>query len=236
MDAEQQTTPEAQPSEAKEAPEDAVAVSVEAVLLTADRAVSGASLASALGLGDSGVAVVEETIRRLNCAYEQTGRAFRIERMAGGWRAVTVEEAAPALAAFHGGRASARLSRAALETLAIVAYRQPIARAQIEAIRGVACGEVLRALLERDLIAVVGRAEEVGRPLLYGTTKRFLEVFGVSSVKDLPRVQTVDEAAARSRLEQRDRDTAGRDGATLETGDAAGDGRDHDEETLEASA
>jgi segregation and condensation protein B len=79
-----------------------------------------------------------------------------------------------------------RLSPPSLETLVVVAYRQPILRAEVEAIRGVACGEILRQLLDRDLLRIVGRSEELGRPLRYGTTKRFLEVFGLSNLEDLP--------------------------------------------------
>jgi segregation and condensation protein B len=79
-----------------------------------------------------------------------------------------------------------RLSPPALETLAVVAYRQPVLRAEVEAIRGVACGEILRQLMERDLLRIVGRSEELGRPLRYGTTKRFLEVYGLSSLDQLP--------------------------------------------------
>ncbi|MHC4947976.1 MAG: SMC-Scp complex subunit ScpB, partial [Planctomycetota bacterium] len=86
-------------------------------------------------------------------------------------------------------RQQAKLSQAALETLAIVAYRQPILRAEIEAIRGVACGEVLRGLLDRRLVRVAGRAEELGRPMLYGTTSRFLKVFGLGGLADLPEVE-----------------------------------------------
>jgi segregation and condensation protein B len=89
----------------------------------------------------------------------------------------------------HGIKEQQSLSRAALETLAIIAYRQPITRADLEAIRGVACGEVLRSILEKKLIDIVGRAEELGRPMLYGTTKRFLESFGLASIKDLPNHQ-----------------------------------------------
>src|SRR5690606_19235294 len=90
------------------------------------------------------------------------------------------------LAALHGLKESHSLSRAAIETLSIIAYRQPVTRATLEAIRGVACGEVLRSLLEKRLIDITGRAEELGRPMLYGTSRRFLEVFGLASIKDLP--------------------------------------------------
>ncbi len=133
-------------------------------------------------VGEAVLAAVEA----LNQQYEETGRSFRIERVAGGLRVVTLNEFAASLEAFNTTESSSRLSRPAIETLAIIAYRQPVARAQIESIRGVACGEVLRSLLERRLIAVVGRAEELGRPLLYGTTKQFLQAFGLGSIQDLP--------------------------------------------------
>ncbi len=91
---------------------------------------------------------------------------------------------APAIAALQGSRARTSLSHAALESLAIISYKQPMTRARLEAIRGVSCGEILRSLTDRRLVTIVGRAEEVGRPILYGTTKRFLELFGLSSLKE----------------------------------------------------
>jgi segregation and condensation protein B len=98
------------------------------------------------------------------------------------------------MARLHQQRQQSRLSQAALETLAIIAYRQPVMRAEIEAIRGVACGEVLRGLLERRMIRVTGRAEELGRPMLYGTTKEFLRLFGVAGLGDLPDVQGLERS------------------------------------------
>ena len=92
------------------------------------------------------------------------------------------------IATLHQSRADSRLSQAALETLAIVAYKQPALRADIESVRGVAVGDVLNRLREMNLVRIVGRAEEIGRPLLYGTTTRFLEVFGLSSLSDLPKL------------------------------------------------
>ena len=89
----------------------------------------------------------------------------------------------------HKTRAASKLSPAAMETLAIIAYKQPILRVQIEAIRGVASGEVVRSLMERRLVKIVGRSDEIGRPMLYGTTKTFLETFGLSSLKDLPKAE-----------------------------------------------
>ena len=159
---------------------------VEAVLLAVDKPLSPAKVAQAIGIADP--AAVRTLIHELNEAYESSGRSFRIEQVAGGYRILTLPEFAPAVAAIRGLRESAKLSRAAVETLAIIAYKQPITRVQVEAIRGVACGEVIRTLLDRRLVAIVGRAEELGRPMLYGTSKQFLETFGLSSTKDLPRV------------------------------------------------
>lgn len=137
----------------------------------------------------SPVAIVNRAVDRLNDEYQRTSRAFRIERLAGGYRIMTLPRYAPVLEQYHGRRERQSLSRAAVETLAIVAYKQPLTRAGLEAIRGVACGEVLRSLIDRRLVTITGRAEEVGRPILYGTTKQFLEVFGLANLKDLPSVE-----------------------------------------------
>ncbi len=161
---------------------------VEAVLFASDKPLSPIKIARALGLDEGGTARIEEAITELNQAYEASCRAFRIEQVAGGYRAMTLPEYAAAVASIRGMRDSGRLSPAALETLSIVAYRQPVTRVDIEGIRGVACGEVLRTLLERRLVEITGRAEELGRPMLYGTTKQFLEVFGLATIKDLPPV------------------------------------------------
>lgn len=132
---------------------------------------------------------VRAAIDLLNHAYEHTTRAFRIESLAGGYRVMTLPAHADAIARYRGARAKTAMSPAALEALAIIAYKQPMTRAKLEAIRGVACGEILRTLLDRKLITITGRAEELGRPLLYGTSKRFLELFGLATLKDLPSVE-----------------------------------------------
>jgi segregation and condensation protein B len=164
---------------------------VEAALLVSDRAVGAGRLAEAVGCEP---AAVSAAIGRLNASYERTGRAFRIEDVAGGYRLMTVPEAAAVVERMHRKRGDHRLTVSQLETLAIVAYKQPVLRAEVEAIRGAGCGEVLRQLMERRLVKVVGRAEELGRPLLYGTTPMFLEVFGLKNVAELPSVQAVREA------------------------------------------
>ena len=169
---------------------------IEALLLSTEKPVKAAALADVIAA--AGGAILEEdapkptaedirvAIDRLNASYDDAGRSFRIEPVAGGYRAMTRPEYAAVLAAFHRQRSSARLSRAAIETLSVIAYRQPVTRGRIEAIRGVACGEVLKTLMERRFVTITGRAEELGRPMLYGTTKHFLDAFGLSSLKDLP--------------------------------------------------
>ncbi len=176
---------------------------IEAILLTADKPIASDKLAEVLGpiLKSSQTeaeltkAQVEQAINAINHNTEQRHGAFRIEKVAGGYRAMTLERFVPALAAMNRTRASSRLSRAALETLAIIAYRQPITRAQLEAIRGVACGEVLRSLLDRRLVTIAGRAEELGRPMLYATSRYFLDTFGLATIKDLPSIDPSKEAA-----------------------------------------
>jgi segregation and condensation protein B len=166
-----------------------LASNVEALLVSTDRPMTAGRIADALsvGLDEGGTGVIEQAIQSLNEVYEQSGRSFRIERVAGGYRMMTRSEFGAVLASARESRSPSKVSQAALETLAIIAYRQPITRADIEAIRGVSCGEVVRTLLDRHLVRIVGRADEVGRPMLYGTTKQFLESFGLASLSDLPK-------------------------------------------------
>ncbi len=168
-----------------------LATRVEALLFAADRPLSDARIAELLGLPESEKPVpkVRQAIDSLNDAYASGGRSFRIEALAGGRQVLTLSSYAPVVERLRAERQQTRLTQPAIETLAIVAYRQPIQRAEIEAIRGVACGEVLRGLLERRLVRIVGRAEELGRPMLYGTTGEFLKVFGLASLADLPQAK-----------------------------------------------
>jgi segregation and condensation protein B len=121
--------------------------------------------------------------------YARGLRAFDVLEIAGGFRLFSRQEYEPYVARLEKTRSADRLTAAALETLAIIAYRQPLIRADIDAIRGVQSGAMLRGLMDKKLIRVVGRSDQPGRPLLYGTTKRFLDHFGLSSVKDLPRIE-----------------------------------------------
>ena len=174
---------------------------VEAVLLSMSRPLSESKLVDMLGLGSVNskdkmpVTMVKQAIDHLNSEYAQSGRSFRIERLAGGWQLLTLSKFGPLLTRVHGAKAQGRLTPAALDTLAIIAYRQPTLRSELEAVRGVACGDVLRGLMERRLVRITGRAEELGRPMLYGTTSEFLRVFGISRLEDLPQARELRNPA-----------------------------------------
>ncbi len=160
---------------------------VEAVLLLAKNPLSPRKLAQLAQVADA--TEVRTHVRDLGSVYQNLGRAMRIELVAGGYRMMTRSALSPWLSRLSHVPAPVRLSTPMMETLAIVAYRGPLARSSVEAIRGVACGELLRQLMERDLIRIAGRSEELGRPYLYGTTKRFLQLFGLANSEALPPIQ-----------------------------------------------
>jgi segregation and condensation protein B len=159
---------------------------VEALLLTADEPLAPRKLARAAGLTDATEA--RQVVRQLQELYDRDGTAFQVVEIAGGYQLLTRPEYHRWLVRLRTGQ-DLRLTAAARETLAIVAYRQPIMRADIEAVRGVHCGETLRLLMEKGLIRVAGRDASLGRPVLYGTTRKFLQMFGLKSLKDLPEVE-----------------------------------------------
>jgi segregation and condensation protein B len=170
---------------------------VEALLFASERSLSETKMKTVLGIeDDDATKQIKVAIETLNSSYDSEARAFRIERIAGGYRVMTREELAPLVSRLHAERQQQKLSQAALETLSIIAYRQPVMRAEIEVIRGVACGDVLRGLMDRRLVKIVGRAEELGRPMLYGTTKEFLAIFGLANLNDLPDVQGLAREAS----------------------------------------
>ena len=157
---------------------------LEALLFSTHHPLTAGRLAELLDLDST--KPIRRAIKELNEQYVTADRSFRIEQVAGGYQLLTVPEFGDILKKLHQREVDAKLTKAALETLAIIAYKQPILRADIEAIRGVACGETIRSLMEKHLVKIAGRAEIPGRPILYGTTKRFLELFGLNSLKDLP--------------------------------------------------
>lgn len=158
---------------------------VEAILFLAKEPLPSRKLSRYANLADGTEA--RTLVNQLNQRYEKRGSALHVEQVGGGYQLLTRGELAPWLRRLRHVPAETRLSSPALEALAVVAYRQPIPRAEVEAIRGVSCGEILRQLLEQDLIRIGGRGKDLGRPYLYVTTRKFLQLFGMRSLEQLPR-------------------------------------------------
>jgi segregation and condensation protein B len=158
---------------------------VEAVLFASDAPLTADEIARADEMLDEDQ--VQDALAQLAAEYDDAARAFQVVELAEGYQLLTRPEFDPYLERFDNVPRPSRLSGPSLETLAIIAYRQPIGRLEIEYIRGVGASGVIRTLQDRRLIDVVGRAEGLGRPLLYGTTRHFLEHFGFRSLEDLPR-------------------------------------------------
>ena len=183
-------SPAARGREADAPPVDAAAL--EALLFSTHHPLTAAQIADVLGLPVS--KGVKQAVAALNGAYEESGRSFRIEQVAGGYQMLTLPQFGPLLQKLHAREADTKLTKPAQETLAVIAYKQPVLRTDIEAIRGVSCGETIRSLMEKRLVKIAGRAELPGRPILYGTTRRFLESFGLNSLKDLPQAEGMGPA------------------------------------------
>jgi segregation and condensation protein B len=169
---------------------------VEAALIAADEPLTPRRLTTVAGLADPTEA--RRLVTRLQTLYEQDGSAFQVEELAGGWQLLTKPEYHPWLSRLRRAGAEARLTPALRETLTIVAYRQPITRADLDAVRGVQTGDVLRQLMERGLVRLAGRDDSLGRPQLYGTTKKFLQTFGFKNIRDLPPAEGVGAAAKKA--------------------------------------
>jgi segregation and condensation protein B len=176
---------------------DAALAAVEAALMAADEPLSAKRLATAAGLADA--AEAKRRVRRLQELYDADGTAFQVEELAGGYQLLTRPEYHPWLVRLRRAAGDLRLSQPARETLAIVAYRQPITRADVESIRGVGSSEILRLLMERGLLRIAGRDESLGRPVLYGTTKKFLQLYGLRSLRDLPQAKELAKPAAKKK-------------------------------------
>ena len=134
-----------------------------------------------------------EALEELKQSYEEEGRGLQIIEVAGGYQMATREEVAPILKRLEKVKAPNKLSRSALETLAVISYKQPMTRGEVEAIRGVDSAYVIRSLLERRIVKIVGRREGVGRPMLYGTTSEFLQCFGLKDLSELPALKDFKE-------------------------------------------
>ncbi len=160
---------------------------LEAVLFLSREPLTLRKLAQLANLADGTEA--RTLLTGLRARYDERNSAFQVAQVAGGYQLLSRCEFAPWLRPQLTAEREIRLSSPTLETLAVVAYRQPVLRTEVEAIRGVGCGEILRQLMDHDLLRIVGRSEELGRPLRYGTTKRFLQVFGLCSLDELPWAQ-----------------------------------------------
>ncbi len=169
----------------EEIDERAIKRAIEALLFASSESVSSPALAKAVG-GISG-RLARKLVEELRREYDEQGRAFEIVELAGGFQILTRPEFSEKVRRLKKVKDSSKLSAAALETLAIVAYKQPVTRVEIDDIRGHGSESVLRGLMETRLVKVVGRAKELGAPLLYGTTKEFLGRFGLARPEDLPR-------------------------------------------------
>lgn len=165
-------------------PLDRLEGAVEAVLLSSGESLTAERIRDVLGLPSA--VHVREAVAAIRERWAAARLPVEIQDVAGGHRVTTRPEYAEYVRRLWRKPAADRLSQTLLETLSIVAYKQPVARAEVERIRGVQCGEALRALLDRRLVKVAGRSDQPGRPLLYATTSRFLEVFGLAGLEDLP--------------------------------------------------
>jgi segregation and condensation protein B len=163
---------------------------IESLLFAADAPLSVDKIRSILETNDA--LAIRSALTGLGQEYDAQKRGFFLKEVAGGYQLRTRPEHREWVRRMRQAR-PARLSRAAMETLAIIAYKQPILRSDVEHLRGVDCGGVLRSLLEREIIRVLGRKDLPGRPLVYGTTKRFLEMFDLKDLSDLPTLEDLQE-------------------------------------------
>ncbi len=169
----------------------------EALIFGADEAVRPERIAEVFadvrGVDRPSNADVERAIDELNGLYEATGRSLRIHPWAEGYRMATIPEVAPYLKSFLDLQRTRRLSRSLMETLAVVAYKQPVTKPEVDFVRGVDSDYALRKLMELEMVDVVGRSDAVGRPLFYGTSNTFLEKFGMRNLDALPNLREVEE-------------------------------------------
>jgi segregation and condensation protein B len=150
---------------------------------------------------ESTIKEIESIIENLNAGYEETDSAFEIIKVSGGYQFATKKKYAQFIGKLYGDSQKKKLSQSAIETLSIIAYKQPITRSEMEFIRGVNVDYIVNSLLERDLITIKGRADGPGRPILYGTTNNFLKVLGLNTLDDLPKLKEINEILKAEKIE-----------------------------------
>ena len=165
---------------------------IEALLFASDAPIAAGRLASMTGV--SSVKAVKECVESLERFYRENNRSFGITEVAGGYQLTTLPEYAGTISSLFRNKRKSRLSQAALETLAIIAYKQPISRLAIETIRGVNCDGVIATLAERELVTITGRGDGIGKPYLYSTTSKFLEYLGLKDYRDLPDMDELEKS------------------------------------------
>jgi len=170
---------------------------VEAILFAADEPIEAQRIVDIMSevRGGEGPSIedVQEVLHQLNAEYDRSGRAFRIQEWGKGYRLATRSEVSPFVKSLYVGQREESLSRSLLETLAVIAYRQPVTRPEVDFVRGVQSDYAIRKLMDLGLVDVGGRADSLGRPLLYETTDRFLEAFGLRDLDELPTLQEAEE-------------------------------------------
>lgn len=171
---------------------------VEALIFSSDEPINSGEIIKAIkGIDGEDISIttddVESAVDTLNSNYEEQNTQFRIMRIAEGFLFATKPENAKYIGYLSSEKSKRRLSQAALETLAIIAYKQPVTKPELETIRGVNSDYILNTLLEKNLITISGRAETIGRPLLYSTTEEFLKYFGLNKISDLPKPREIDD-------------------------------------------
>jgi segregation and condensation protein B len=187
---------------------------VLALLFSADEPLSLRKLSSLLE--DAPTSEIKDAVERWQKRFDDEAWSIVLEKVAGGLQLSSRPEYAPYIARLYSGRRKLRLSKAALETLAIIAYKQPITRAEIEVVRGVGCGSVVANLLERSLVRITGKAKVLGAPFLYGTTQEFLEYLGLNSLKDLPSMEELEALLEREEAAAAGEAGEGEEAATVE--------------------
>ena len=195
---------------------------LEALLFSSDQPLTLTLLSESL---ETEPDIVAAALRELGEAYSARGAGVELREIAGGWMLVTTAAQADWVGRLLRGKRRMRLSRAALETMAIIAYKQPVTKSEVEAIRGVDSSAVLATLLERDLVTIRGRSKVVGRPLLYGTTPEFLDYFGLKDLSELPRPEELKALVAAREPEQLDMmelEVVSQVASDLAAGEAAG--------------
>ncbi|MFH0738299.1 MAG: SMC-Scp complex subunit ScpB [Candidatus Omnitrophota bacterium] len=172
---------------------------IEALLFSSDRPISIEQIKNVLDSLEANE--IRSIFEELNREYESLNRGMRIAEIAGGFQMITAPALAPFLKKLYKQRNIERLSKPALETLAIIAYKQPLTRADIESLRNVNIDGVMRSLLDKDLVRVTGRKKSPGRPKVYGTTRQFLEYFGLKSLEELPKIENFSTLAQQKEVE-----------------------------------